>query len=417
MGTPIPDPAQLLAELLDLDLSSLDVAGVRSAVGRHRLVESAVHRLDAALRARARELTPAPNPSPTGPTPSPSPARPTCGIAPETLDGIAGIASPEGRRRDSRSLLIERFPELGDALTRGLCSTDHLDVIAGAISRASAEIVARLDAHRSEILSNAMALTPSQLRRWCDRLLTRIAAELGVAREAQRKAATRLRHWLDRDTGMGHLHGTFDPDTYHRLTALLDAETGRRMTRDRDQNRDHVMAHALVDLVTGTSDLPGSSPAITVIIDAETLVTGAHANTVCERPDGTAVDIDTAREAACTSDIVPIFVAGGTVPIAVGRTRRLATTAQRRAIEAIHTSCAIPDCDVSITRCEIHHLVEWEDGGHTDLDNLIPVCSHHHHRVHADGWQLLLAPDRTLSVTRPDGTTVSDSPDRLPRAG
>jgi hypothetical protein len=417
MGTPIPDPAQLLAELLDLNVDDLDAAGVRAAMGRHRLVESAVHRLDAALRARARELTPAPNPSPIGPTPSPSPVRPTGGIAPETLDGIAGIASPEGRRRDSRSLLIERFPELGDALTRGLCSTDHLDVIAGAISRASVEIVARLGAHRSEILSNAMALTPSQLRRWCDRLLTRIAAELGVAREAQRKAATRLRHWLDRDTGMGHLHGTFDPDTYHRLTALLDAETGRRMKRDRDQNRDHVMAHALVDLVAGTSDSPEGSPAVTVIIDADTLIHGAHANTVCERPDGTAVDIDTAREAACTSDIVPVFVTGGTVPIAVGRTRRLATIAQRRAIEAIHSSCAIPGCEVSITRCEVHHLIEWEQGGCTDLDNLIPVCSHHHHRVHADGWQLTLARDRTLTVTRPDGSAVSDSPDRLPRAG
>jgi hypothetical protein len=417
MGTPIPDPAQLFAELLDLDVSALDVAGVRAAMGRHRLVESAVHRLDAALRARARDLTPAPNPSPTRPTPSPSPVRPTGGIAPETLDGIAGIASPEGRRRNTRSLLIEQYPEFGDALTRGLVSTDHLDVIAGAINRASDEIAAQIPSHRAKILSNAMALTPSQLRRWCDRLLTRIAAELGVAREAQRRAATRLRHWLDRDTGMGHLHGTFDPDTYHRLTALLDTETGRRMTHDRDQNRDHVMAHALVDLVTGSTGAAESTSSVTVIIDADTLMSGAHANSVCERPDGTAVDIDTARQAACTSDLIPVFVAGGTVPIAVGRARRLATTAQRRAIEAVHTSCAIPGCEVSITRCEVHHLIEWEAGGRTDLDNLIPVCSHHHHRVHADGWRLALAPDRTLTVTRPDGTTVSDSPDRLPRAG
>ena len=60
------DPAALLAELLALDIDNLDVAGVRSALGRNRLVESAVSSLDAALRARARALTPPPARSPTG---------------------------------------------------------------------------------------------------------------------------------------------------------------------------------------------------------------------------------------------------------------------------------------------------------------------------------------------------------------
>jgi hypothetical protein len=35
---------------------------------------------------------------------------------------------------------------------------------------------------------------------------------------------------------------------------------------------------------------------------------------------------------------------------------------------------------------------------------LLPVCSRHHHLVHEGGWRLCIAPDRTLSITRPDGT-------------
>ena len=31
---------------------------------------------------------------------------------------------------------------------------------------------------------------------------------------------------------------------------------------------------------------------------------------------------------------------------------------------------------------EVHHLVPWEHGGHTDLANLGPVCGHDHALIH-----------------------------------
>lgn len=36
-----------------------------------------------------------------------------------------------------------------------------------------------------------------------------------------------------------------------------------------------------------------------------------------------------------------------------------------------------------------------------------PLCSRHHHLVHEGAWTIHLAPDRTLTTTRPDGTTHS----------
>ena len=42
------------------------------------------------------------------------------------------------------------------------------------------------------------------------------------------------------------------------------------------------------------------------------------------------------------------------------------------------------------------------------LENLIPLCSRHHHVVHEGGWNLKMLPDRTTVWTRPDGTVFSE---------
>lgn len=56
--------------------------------------------------------------------------------------------------------------------------------------------------------------------------------------------------------------------------------------------------------------------------------------------------------------------------------------------------------------CEIHHVIFRTLNGLTDLDNLVPLCSRHHHQVHEGSWTLRLDPtDRTLTLFQPDGTT------------
>ncbi|MFM8529669.1 MAG: HNH endonuclease signature motif containing protein [Ilumatobacteraceae bacterium] len=77
-----------------------------------------------------------------------------------------------------------------------------------------------------------------------------------------------------------------------------------------------------------------------------------------------------------------VVLDGRSVPIDVGRAKRLATAHQRQALEAVHTTCAVPECDVRFDRCHIHHIHHWEHGGTTDLANMIPLCSKHHHAVH-----------------------------------
>ena len=94
----------------------------------------------------------------------------------------------------------------------------------------------------------------------------------------------------------------------------------------------------------------------------------------------------------------------------LGRTTRLANRAQRRALGAVYATCAIPGCCVRYSRTKLHHVIWWEHGGLTDVDNLLPVCEQHHHKIHHDGWILRLQPDHTLTITLPDGTIMTTGP-------
>ena len=54
------------------------------------------------------------------------------------------------------------------------------------------------------------------------------------------------------------------------------------------------------------------------------------------------------------------------------------TTAQRRAVSARDRHCTARGCTRPPAFTDLHHLVHREDGGATDLDNLVLLCRRHH---------------------------------------
>lgn len=99
-----------------------------------------------------------------------------------------------------------------------------------------------------------------------------------------------------------------------------------------------------------------------------------------------------------TGALLPIewvdrVLCGGSVQLAVtsshhhtlmlGRTQRLFSRAQRRALALRDKGCAVKGCGLPPAWCEAHHVQPWLAGGPTDVDNGILLCSHHHHEVHA----------------------------------
>ena len=73
-------------------------------------------------------------------------------------------------------------------------------------------------------------------------------------------------------------------------------------------------------------------------------------------------------------------------------------------LRGLYRSCAIPGCTVGYDRCDLHHVTWWRHGGRTDLDNLLPICTKHHGKIHHDDWTIELGPNRQLTLRLPDGT-------------
>ena len=154
------------------------------------------------------------------------------------------------------------------------------------------------------------------------------------------------------------------------------------------------------------------------MIDYRTLLDGFHDRSTCETSEGQHLPVDTLRRLCCDASVVPIVLGGAGEVLDAGRQCRLANRAQRRALRAMYRTCAHPDCTVPFDSCRIHHVIYWQRGGPSDLDNMIPLCERHHHFVHEGGWTLQLFPHRRTTWRTPDGTVYHDgiTTDRTPAA-
>jgi hypothetical protein len=153
-----------------------------------------------------------------------------------------------------------------------------------------------------------------------------------------------------------------------------------------------------------------------VHIDVGTLTDGTHGDGLCELDNGDPVPVETMRRLACDAGIIPVVLNGAGVVLDQGRAKRLATTEQRTAIEAMQQTCSHPDCTVTIDDCRIHHIDPWQAGGRTDLARMAPLCEPHHHLVHEGGWRFDMTADRVATWTRSDGVVHWSGPlvDRRP---
>jgi hypothetical protein len=75
--------------------------------------------------------------------------------------------------------------------------------------------------------------------------------------------------------------------------------------------------------------------------------------------------------------------------IDLGRTTRLATAAQKRALLARDIGCVIPGCPAPGADCDVHHVEPWSHGGASVLQNLVLACPRHHSDIHhPGGWTI-----------------------------
>ena len=170
----------------------------------------------------------------------------------------------------------------------------------------------------------------------------------------------------------------------------VDETDGRRVPAD--QRRGQAFC-ALLEAID-PDRLPlhgGTATTVVVTIPYEGLAAGAGVGTL---GDGTRVSASEARRLACGAGILPAVLDGASEVLDLGRTRRLFSAAQRKALAIQQRTCRAEGCQVPSTWCEAHHAGQpWACGGRTDLADGMLLCSWHHHRVHDDRYLVKILPD------------------------
>ena len=109
--------------------------------------------------------------------------------------------------------------------------------------------------------------------------------------------------------------------------------------------------------------------------------------------------------------LIQRVLAAGSQILDLGREVRYGTDAQYRALLVRDGGCRWPGCHIPAAWCDIDHLVPWEDGGTTDLDNLALWCRHHHTEKHRPGVQVL-GTVHNLRLRLIDGSIIHCPPKR-----
>ena len=339
------------------------------------------------------------------------PVAPTFVIPERELVAHGGLTSREAREVVSRGLVTEAAPEMASALAAGDTTAAHVDALGRGLKIAGAEREAFM-AHLPELVEASTTMTASEFSHLVTETAKSVVTDDGLSTFERQKRETFFKMRNEAD-GCLSVSGKFDPIS----ASILKSKIGRLVetmfhSGDREvpvdvmpwiEPNDHRQAQALIALVNGASETASDVPSraeIVVHVDLETLQHGLHTGGTCRTALGADLPVETVRRLACEAEILPVVLDGRSVPIDVGRSKRLATIHQRRALEAIHPTCAIPDCEVIFEHCNVHHIEYWENGGATDLNNMVPLCSRHHHAAHEGGWKLKLDPEtRELSIT------------------
>jgi hypothetical protein len=302
--------------------------------------------------------------------------------------------------RSARHVL--RFAATGDALADGRVTTAKLDLLAE-VARGREQLYERDE----QVLLDAAARLDVRdlgvaLRTW--RLL---ADDVKSARDAK-DAFDRVH--LDIANGLlgGQLAGFLDPHGIAVLANALDLieppdpTTGPDLPLTLSQRRGEGLVKLAQHYLDSRTDpnTPGRAvPNVTVLFTPE-LDRWMLEDHRCELDGFGPVCFDTVRRLLCDARGAWMTMNDRREVLDMGRETRTPTTAQRRAVIARDRHCQYPGCRAPSGWCDVHHLVEWEHGGSTDLANLVLVCRRHHVAVHEGGKQLVRNPEGTCRVTR-----------------
>ncbi|SPM36146.1 hypothetical protein MRAB57_3985, partial [Mycobacterium rhizamassiliense] len=297
-----------------------------------------------------------------------------------------GLSSANAHTITAVAGRLEEFPRCAQGMAEGRLSLDQVGVIAARAGEGSDEHYAELaQVATVNQLRTAVALEPrpepdsrpqpgpsitktadDQFASWRIRLPHPDAAKFEAALASHREAL--VTEWKQ-DRGEGERASETAPPFPGTLEAFMrlvesgwDAEAARR-------------PH-------------GQHTTVVVHVDAAERAAALHLGPLLSDAER--------RYLTCDATCEVWFERDGEV-IGAGRATRLISRRLRRALEHRDRMCVVPGCGAT-RGLHAHHIRHWEDGGPTELCNLVLVCPYHH-RLHHQGGITITGPAADLVVT------------------
>ncbi len=303
------------------------------------------------------------------------------GTSPRNAETIATIAHR-----------LTEFPQCADGLRAGRYSLDQVGVIAEQASAGSDEHYAQLAASATvNQLRTAVKLEPKpepepeppsssvtktvdrhDYTTWRIRLSKLQAAKFDAALASHQDAV--VADWKhDHDNSTAEQAPPF-PNAVDGFIHLIDAGWDAEATRRPQGQRTTVVVH----------------------LDLDRRVAGLHL--------GPLLTDDERQYLTCDATCEAWFERRGRL-IGAGRSTRTVNRRLRRALEHRDHCCVVPGCGAT-RGLHAHHIRHWENGGPTDLGNLVLVCPFHH-RMHHRGDITITGPAHRLLVTDNEGEPLT----------
>ena len=315
-----------------------------------------------------------------------------------------GLGRRRARQQAKAAGSLKALPATLEAAKGGWISIEHARVVSESHQRAPLT-----QAEELELIALAISEDLDQFKKTVARSEDQRRAGDGLSRHERQRERRRAKVF-DGDGDMVVLHAEFDRTAGERVkTALfelsdrlfrVDSESGSGRTHDQRN------ADALVALITqqpahaeppANGDACGEGPDREITPQATTLVVSVDYDTLSGQLknagliDGTPIDIDDLRHIACDAGIVPVVFAADGQPLYMGRKQRAVTAAQKLALIARDKQCI--GCGMRASACDAHHIIWWDDGGPTDITNLVLLCPKCHKKVHKQGYQVSKKPN------------------------
>jgi len=267
-------------------------------------------------------------------------------------------------------------PETGELIEVDLADVVADDQLRDAERRASDETYLTMDQDDDGWWSGRFRLPP--------------LAGQALRLQLEHRTAPRRAHLRRRDAQAGN-------DTWHPSGVQVDipADDGTNLPKNHGTRLGLAFCELLEHLPTDAQGHFGTNDVTLVVhVEEDKMRTGIGSAVL---DTGVEISVSEARRLACNAGILPLVLSGDSVPLDLGRERRLFTRHQALALSASHDTCAAQDCERPFAWCELHHLVPWSEGGPTDLDFAVPLCGHHHRRIHDPLYHHHVHPDGSIT--------------------